>query len=591
MTIRRLGVAAVVLAALPALLAAQAQKLGSLSNRAPDKDASQLMITSFKVLDKSENNKKEKGLAYLAGEEMRKRVDDAFSPKLVWVIPVERLNQQLDASNFPTTEGLAIHDAKALGGIIRADEFIQGTAVKTATGVRVDADLVLTRDIAARQPLGFYEAPKLGDAIAGLVKELKDARKQLDGEKKCMSAARDQKWDVAIQFANAGIAAYPKSTLARACLLNVLYSSKAPIADVVKVAKELAAIDPRSTTALKFVAQGFREGGAEKSDSLVMTLLSWMQADPTNTQLQVDAIREIADAKNPGIARPIIDSAVVQNPGDSELLSLRWKILGAVKDYKAMREAGLELIGLDTAYADTTYYSTTANVYAIDSMFKEAAAAAAEGVKKFPTDAYLTGYEIQMLQKAGELPVALEKLNKAMASKVSVPNAGALKLVILQQMKAPSAQIVAVAKELIAAGDTTGNVRQIVLNELQALVVLGSGALVQTDAAAAIDSLNVALVSLKEAETSLAKTPLQKSQVAYLTGAANLQIAVIKSQQSAATKNCQLAKDARANVMAALISLPGGPAFAQAAVSQSFQRASQTDTYLGQLMSSFPNCK
>jgi len=324
---------------------------------------------------------------------------------------------------------------------------------------------------------------------------------------------------------------------------------------------------------------------------LVMTLLSWMQADPTNTQLQVDAIREIADAKNPGIARPIIDSAVVQNPGDSELLSLRWKILGAVKDYKAMREAGLELIGLDTAYADTTYYSTTANVYAIDSMFKEAAAAAAEGVKKFPTDAYLTGYEIQMLQKAGELPVALEKLNKAMASKVSVPNAGALKLVILQQMKAPSAQIVAVAKELIAAGDTTGNVRQIVLNELQALVVLGSGALVQTDAAAAIDSLNVALVSLKEAETSLAKTPLQKSQVAYLTGAANLQIAVIKSQQSAATKNCQLAKDARANVMAALISLPGGPAFAQAAVSQSFQRASQTDTYLGQLMSSFPNCK
>ena len=590
MTFRRVGLAAVVAITAPASLLAQTRP-GSLSNRVPETDASQVMITSFKVLDKAENSKKEKGLAYLAAVEMRKRVDDAFSPKQLWVIPVERLNQQLEASNFPTTEGLAIDDARALASIIRADDFILGTATKTATGVRVDADLVLTRDIAARQPLGVAEAPKLGDAVALLVKELKEARKQLDGERKCMSAARDQKWDAAIQFASAGIAAYPKSTLARACLLNVLYSSKAPIADVVKVAKDLAAIDPRSTTALKFVAQGFREGGAAKSDSLVMTLLSWMQADPSNAQLQIDAIREIAAAKNPGIARPIIDSAVVLNPGDSELLSLRWKILGAVKDFKAMREAGLALIALDTALADTTYYSTTANAYAIDSMFELAASTAAEGVKKFPTDAYLTGYEIQMLQKAGQLPQALDKVNRAMALKVPVPNSGAIKLQILQQMKAPGAQVVAVAKELIAAGDTTNNVRQIVLNELQALVVMGSGAMVQADAAAAIDTLNVALVALKDAETTLARTPLQKSQVAYLTGAANLQIGVLKAAQSAATKSCQLAKDARANVRAAMTSLPGGSAFAQAAVAQSFQRATQTDTYLGQLMSSFPNCR
>ena len=180
---------------------------------------------------------------------------------------------------------------------------------------------------------------------------------------------------------------------------------------------------------------------------------------------------------------------------------------------------------------------------------------------------------------------------KAMASKVPVPNAGTLKLQILQQMKAPGAQIVTVAKELITAGDTTSNVRQIVLNEIQALVVLGSGTMVQADAAAAIDTLNAALASLKDAETTLAKTPLQKSQVAYLTGAANLQIGVVRAAQSAATKNCQLAKDARGNVIAAMTALPGGALFSQAAVAQSFQRATQTDTYLGQLMSSFPNCR
>ncbi|MBC8088841.1 MAG: hypothetical protein H7Z40_16375, partial [Phycisphaerae bacterium] len=135
-------------------------------NKAPDKDATQIMITSFKSVEKGPGPT----VGSKAAEEMRDKVDRAFPPKQVYVVPVERIDPQLIASQFPTTEALEPHDAKALATMLRSDEYIAGEISKTATGFRASADLVLTRDIAARQPLGMAEAPKMGDALNVLVK-------------------------------------------------------------------------------------------------------------------------------------------------------------------------------------------------------------------------------------------------------------------------------------------------------------------------------------------------------------------------------------------------------------------------------------
>ncbi|MGV3709802.1 MAG: hypothetical protein ACO1Q7_13290, partial [Gemmatimonas sp.] len=260
MTLRRLGLVTVAAVAVPGALSAQiARPIGSMQNRAPDKNASQIMITAFKTND---TVKGEKGTGAMAAEEMRRKVDGSFPFKQVYVIPVDRINPNLEASGFSTTEALESHDARQLAVALRADEYIAGVANKSATGYRATADLVLTRDVAARQPLGVGEAPKLGDALNLLVKEMKEARKQLDGEKKCVASVRDQKYTEAIAFAKEGVTAYPNATLARACLLNALYLNKAADAEVVTVAKELSAIDPRSNTALKFVADAYRKAGA-----------------------------------------------------------------------------------------------------------------------------------------------------------------------------------------------------------------------------------------------------------------------------------------------------------------------------------------
>lgn len=586
MTLRRLGLTAVGAMAVPALLSAQSGFSRSQANSAPDKDATQIMITSFKTADRAENEKKEKGIGYMASDEMRRKVDAAFGTKQVYVVPVERINPQLQASQFSTTEGLEAHDAKQLAVMLRAEEFVMGTAERTPTGYKVTADMVLSRDLSARQPLGVGEAPKLGDAVSILVREMKEARKQSDGEKKCTNAARDGKFAEAKGFAEAAIVAYPKATLARMCLLAVLSRSKAPQGEIAKVARELATLDPRSNVALAYLADTYR--AKKESDSLVVVLTNMLRNEPKNAELQVQVVREIADSKNPAIARPIIDSAVVLNPGDPELLKLRWQILRAIKDYKAMLEQGEELVRLDTSFADTTYFMRTADAYSADSAWQKAAETAAKGYAKFPSNAFLAGYEIQMLQKAGQPQQALDKLDKALAGKVAVANAGTQRLLLLNELNKPAEEIVAAARSLIAAGDTSANVGQVIVVQGNKQFSAGQK-LMATDAVKAQETLVSALTILTYADTAAKKD--QKPLISFLKGATNVMLAQVKAQAAQPTKSCQLTKEAQGHVTEAMINLPqGGASAAKATMDQLMGAAMQLDTNLGQMAKAYA-CK
>ncbi|MEO7362107.1 MAG: hypothetical protein ABI120_17385 [Gemmatimonadaceae bacterium] len=544
------------------------------------------MITSFKSTDKTESEKKEKGISYQAAEEMRDKVDGAFSPKQVYVVPVERINPNLVASQFSTTEGLEAHDAKQLAAMLRADEFVMGTVEKTATGYKVSADMVLTRDISARQPLGIGEAPKLGDAVKILVNEMKEARKQSDGEKKCTNAAREGKFPEAIAFANAAIAAYPKATLARMCLISVLRVSKAPSTEIARVARELTTLDQRNNFALGFLADVYRE--RQESDSLVMVLTRMLQNDPKNADMVGKIVTEIADAKNPAIARPIIDSAVVLNPGDPELLKLRWQILSAVKDFKAMYAQGEELVRLDTSFADTLYFQRTSVAYAADSNFQKASETAAKGAAKFPTNGFLAGYEIQMLQKAGQLQPALDKLRKARAAKINIPNGGTTELLILDEMNTSPAEIIVAARALIAAGDTSSNIPIVIIGQANKMFSAGQAEM-KTDAAAAQTTFGNALSALAYADTVAAKE--QKPQIAFLRGATSVLLASLLAQQAQPAKSCELTNRAKAAVTEAMINLPQGGAYApKATMDQLMGMAMQLDTNLGQMAAAY-KCK
>ena len=130
--------------AAPSVVSAQIQ------NRVPDPNAKRVMVPVFRA--------GEKGLGVNTSDAIRSKISSDFPFKQVYVLPKTDLNATLEASGFSTTEALAPHDARALATLLRADEYLTGSAVKTPTGYKIDANLVLQRDNSLVQPLGVLKA-------------------------------------------------------------------------------------------------------------------------------------------------------------------------------------------------------------------------------------------------------------------------------------------------------------------------------------------------------------------------------------------------------------------------------------------------
>jgi Flp pilus assembly protein TadD len=509
-------------------------------NRVPDPNATRVMVSVFKAT--------EKGLGVNAADALRSRMTSEFPFKQVYVLPKQDINATLEASGFPTTDALQPHDARALANLLRADEYLTGSAVKTATGYKMEASLVLARDNALVQPLGTYDSPKLDNGAALIAKELMAARKQLEFEKKCVNSARDGKLDAAIAAAKEGITAYPKATLARICLANVLEKQNAPADQQLALAREIVNLDPRSRPGLAILATSFR--ALNQPDSAVLALTRLLATDPSNPRLQKDVVDAIAKLANPAVARPVIDTAVAMNPGDPDLLSLRWKILLAVKDYKEALAQGEELVKLDTSFADTTYFSRTAAALAADSQFQKSAEFAAKGLVKFPGNPGLTYDQIIALRSAGQGQQALDALNKALASKVPVDKGAFLRLTLLKELNRND-EIVPAVRDLVATGDTSSAIRSMVIAQGQAQAKGGTA----DDFAASIKTLLYA--------DSISKGQV-KQQAGFVLGSTYLRFAQIKLQAAQAGKSCPLAKEAKDLIVNAQIELPkGGQLYAE----------------------------
>lgn len=546
-TLARIGMAVTGAFMVPSLMSAQGGfGTPGQQNRVPDPNAKRVMVTAFKSLTPPGTAKEQLGVQ--AADALRSRLGSDFPFKQVYVLPKTEINSYLEASGFSTTEALAAHDARALASLVRADEYIVGYVSKTPAGFRVDANLVLARDNTLQQPLGSFEGPKMDAAMQALSKELKEARKQLDFEQKCVNSARDKKYDAALGFAKEGVAAYPKATLARICQMNVMIEQKASNADIMAISREIVKIDPRSRPGLARLAEAYR--AANMQDSAVLTLTALLATDPSNPRLQKDVVEAIAGMANPRIARPIIDSAVVLNPGEPDLLRLRWLILLAVRDFKEAFAQGEELIKLDTSFADTTYFVKTATAYQNDSAFQKAAEAAAKGLQKFPGLASLTYLQIASLKQAGQNQQALEALDKADAAKIPVENSGYLRMTLLKDLNRTD-ELLPAAKALIAAGDTSTTLRQ-------TIVQLGNDKLQAGQKSNSEDDFKAALAILTYAD-SVSKGEA-KALAQFLQGAVFVTYGNLKYQQGVAQKNCQMVKDAKNMFADAQIMLPKGGA-------------------------------
>jgi hypothetical protein len=520
------------LLALVALTSA-APLFGASAQRAPA-PVPHLMVTTFAS--------SEPGLGVQAAEAIRSRITRDVDDKKLMVISQKDVNSTLTASGYSTTESLASNDARALAMLLRADEYMEGAVTKTPTGVKVDARLVLARDNTIQQPLPPAEAAKLDQAAQMVSRAYQSARAQLESEKNCANLFRAAKYKEAEQAARAGLAKYPNGTIAGVCLGNALNAQNLTDS-VLAVALRILAIDPRNISALRWAADIYQ---TRKDPRAIQTLMQLLAADPGNEKLRDQVIAELAISKRYDLAVPIIQEALKNNPGEPKLLRVAWLVFLGANQYDLAFQTGAELIKVDTAAADTTYFIRMSGAYAAQNNFQKAAEILKQGEARFPNNAALVLSEANALSKAGNNQAALVAAQRAISLNPKVENGCAQVFLIQQALNQDDAAMSTVRSCAANGGGDKSTLAKLALSQGNKLYKLGNASKDRAVLQKAIDALKLS----DQLESS--------ADAKFLIGVSAFTIGQSAITEAQGSKSCSLARQAKDSFAMAQENVPAG---------------------------------
>ncbi len=491
-------------------------------------DAQRVLVVVFQSADRA--------LGAKAASAVRDKLGKEYNPKDTWVIPTLDINNTLAASGYPTDEALGPSDARQLAVQVRADQYVDGAVTQTPTGYKIDARLVISRDQSLAQVLPSAEAPSLDRAASAVVASVKNARKQMAGELACYRAFREAKYDVAVAAARKALAESPNATLSTICLGNA-YGALKQQDSVQVIGERIIASDPRNIPALTWLAEIYRTKNDPRRLDILKALLA---ADPTNIALQQQVVNELAQSGQAASAIPFITNLIQANPGDPQILHTGWLVLLAAKDYDRALQVGQELIRVDTAAADTSYYIKTAGVYSALNRPADAAATLQAGAARFPRNSTLSLAGIQGLIKSGRLAEAAAAARKVLATDPKNSNANVL---LIQALTSPD-EISAAINAAIAAGADVGILSQLALQQASTSINAAQQSKARADYQR---SLMFAQLSDRLATSVDAK---------YIAGLSAYFIGEGAITEAVKSKNCSLARMAQDNFAIVQATLP-----------------------------------
>jgi tetratricopeptide (TPR) repeat protein len=500
-----------------------------------------------------------------AAEAIRDRVSGDVSTRDLYVFPKQDITNTLESSGYSITDALSPADENALAKIIHADMYIDCGVTKTATGFQLEGSLILSRDMNLVQPLGSYENAKLDGAAAGISREFKNAFRAFDPEKTCRLRDRESKPAEAMKAAQDGIAAYPKSVWLRVCQMGLAVGQKRPPAEIIKIAEEIRAIDPKNQVALK---QLFTQYDLTKNTDKKLEILKELYAaDPTNANLAKQIANEYAAAGKFAEARAIIEQAVAANPGDVSLVQTYFNVLGALKDTKAMAKVGEEMIKMDTTLADADFYDRMVSAYAADSNYQKASEWSARATVKFPAVADNWVRLGQLQRRNGQTQQAIVSLKRALSIDPKIKNARMIIINSYVDMNQYDSAFVAM-HEAVKAGEDPDQIG-LVANVLANRTLTAAG---KVEPKSPADYQKVVPYALFA--DSIAKDRSVKNNAKFLIGVSSYYVGSLSYKSMTESKSCEGAKAVNAAALDAQINLPIGGA-TNAAVVQQLMPATQ----------------
>jgi tetratricopeptide (TPR) repeat protein len=449
----------------------------------PGPDTRRVLVTAFR-------GDPEGGVK--VADEVRDRIQNQFNIKTLMPTSKKDIDATLVQSGYKPDSALAANDIRELGKIVRADEVIDGTVMRTPAGAyRVTARLFLARDVALSQPLLVAETNDFGDVARKIVDEYDRARGQLKDNQACENSIREGKLADAIAAARRGIAGYPNATISRLCLASAYQAMKStadstgPWKDsVIAVTRAITTLDKSSRIAYQLQYDAYK--AKHDTVNLVPALLGYMNSDPTNASLRESVIAEVIQLGKANLAVPIAKQLVADNPGDPGYARTYYLVLGAARDYKNAVVAGQAYVALDTAAADSNYYFRQIQYLASDSSYARAAEFAAQGAAKFPRSASLLLAKATNERRAGQLPAAKADIERALQLDPKASGANLLLAQIASDLGSTDDAVKAVRADV--AVDPTNKERDAAF-----LVSLGAGQYKVANASKKIEDFQKAL--------------------------------------------------------------------------------------------------
>ena len=535
-------------------------------------------------------------LGVSAADEIRSRFQGEHSSQELYVIPKNSINATLEASGYKADSALNSSDLMELSKQLRGEYVLDGKINKAGTGsaVRLESR-ILTRSgqQTLAQPLAPIDGKDVGDAAKQVERATTEALKSFAGFKACKNDYVAQKYDQAAKDAQAAIALYPNSTLARACLLSVYTQQKAAPDSIISVAEAILQRDPGNIIALSNAADAYKTKG-NNAKSVEYSLRIWRN-DPTNQAIAESIIEGLVTAGSPEEGVKIVDTLLVQNPGDPKMLHTKWLLLLRAADagnralWKPAIAAGEEWVKADTSGLTLDYINRQMTAATNDSNSAKVQELAAKGSQKFPKEIKFQLLLAQIYLKAGQSQQALAASRKAMEIDPKNTTAALFAMSAANAMNQPDTAM-AIAQKSISSGANKDSLGQVLLANAIPAFQKANQSKERADWEA----------SLKASQTVDGVAPSAQSKFFIGVSAFSIAADALTNVQKIANDKkatkadkehaCEEVKVAEDNFTAAQIAMPAGASVDKGAAGQIMQGIQTYSGYVPQFKKAL-NCK
>jgi tetratricopeptide (TPR) repeat protein len=361
-----------------------------------------LLVSPFKSTDKKLGNH--------VADEVRGRVEKAANKRELEVIDEKAMSTALFNAGFSPDMVPDLSQVRALSRYLRADEYLMGTVDRTPAGFRVRARLILARDVRMQQPLPEAIDPDADRAAARIAAAVTEARRQLSPQRRCENHLREGRPKEAIAAAAEGVGLYPRSTLARGCLLAAQLVVGTAADSVLSIAGEMLRVDTASFYALQGAAEAYDALKDKERAAALWTRLHGI--DTVDVELGERIVSALLYNGNSAKAEPLITRMSNSAPDHLGLLRLRWQVLFANKSWKEATRVGATLLATDSAsMKDSTFLLRLATAYKSNGEPVRAVEVAARAMQTFPKNQRIFSSYVQLVR--GE---AVDGLTRGLAA-------------------------------------------------------------------------------------------------------------------------------------------------------------------------------